>query len=398
MRAGFLERHLYSSFAEAVKQELPLNSIYLGDTLDYMRGLPDSCVDLVVSSPPYNLGKEYELRGSLAVYLEQQATVLGECCRLLKDTGSLFWQVGAFSDRGRLIPLDVRFFPILERLGMIPRNRIIWVRQHGLHGRRKFSCRHETILWFTKNDEYVFDLDAIRVPQKYPNKKHYRGDRKGELSCHPDGKNPGDIWIFRNVKHNHEEQTIHPCQFPEDLVARIVLSTTRPSDVVLDPYMGVGTVAVVSRDCNRHFLGAELDGAYYAVAVRRLSGEPDKSNAFPNLKTLRSYVERTGEPVGNFNFDMQVGKSPTEGSKARIYPESHHLSELYARLDYEEGVFAADIRGEKRPTDKIEKRRQIEKRKERIKEVKNQPALFGDEPAVNDVPRFDSDYGPGDQG
>ena len=125
---------------------------------------------------------------------------------------------------------------------------------------------------------------------------------------------------------------------------------------------------------------------------------PDQVEDFISITVLRSYVERTGEPVGNFNFDMQVGKSPTEGSKARIYPESHHLSELYARLDYEEGVFAADIRGEKRPTDKIEKRRQIEKRKERIKEVKNQPALFGDEPAVNDVPRFDSDYGPGDQG
>src|SRR5205823_2138737 len=102
-------------------------------------------------------------------------------------------------------------------------------------------------------------------------KKHYRGDRKGELSCNPDGKNPGDIWLFRNVKHNHEEQTIHPCQFPEDLIARIILSTTNEGGMVLDPYMGAGTVAVVASQNGRHYLGAETDERYYSVAIRRLS-------------------------------------------------------------------------------------------------------------------------------
>jgi adenine-specific DNA-methyltransferase len=193
-----------------------------------------------------------------------------------------------------IVPLDVRFFPILESLGMIPRNRIVWARQHGLHATKKFSCRHETILWFTKSDRYTFNLDAIRVPQKYQNKKHFRGEKKGELSCNPDGKNPGDIWLFRNVKHNHEEQTIHPCQFPEDLIARIVLAATNPGDVVLDPFMGAGTVAVVARDNRRHFLGAELDADYHKVAMQRLAGEPDELGVFPNLKTLRDYVERTG--------------------------------------------------------------------------------------------------------
>ena len=125
-----------------------------------------------------------------------------------------FWQVGSYAKNGLLIPLDVRIFPILEDLGLLPRNRIVWVRTHGVHARRKFSARHETVLWFTKTDDYKFNLDAIRVPQKYQNKKAWRGDKKGELTCHPDGKNPGDIWVFRNVKHNHEEQTTHPAQFP----------------------------------------------------------------------------------------------------------------------------------------------------------------------------------------
>lgn len=172
---------------------LPLDQIYLGDCLELLRSLPDGCIDLVVSSPPYNLGKEYEARTALEHYLEEQTAVLTECARVLKPTGSVFWQVGAFSDRGILVPLDIRFFPILESLGLQPRNRIMWIRQHGLHASRKFSCRHETILWFTKSDDYIFDLDPIRVPQKYKNKKHYRGDRKGELVLPADEKQPASF-------------------------------------------------------------------------------------------------------------------------------------------------------------------------------------------------------------
>ncbi|MBD1929737.1 site-specific DNA-methyltransferase [Trichocoleus sp. FACHB-90] len=334
-----------------MREKLPLDRIFLGNCIELLGSLPDECVDLVVSSPPYNLGKEYEAKQALEIYLKEQTLVLQECSRILKNTGSLFWQVGAFSERGMLIPLDIRFFPILESCGLIPRNRIIWARQHGLHAQKKFSCRHETILWFTKSNEYTFNLDAIRVPQKYQNKKHYRGDRKGQLSCNPDGKNPGDIWMFRNVKHNHEEQTIHPCQFPEDLIARIVLATTRKGEVVFDPYIGSGTVAVVARNYERHFMGAELESKYHHVALRRLCGEPDDNNCFPNLKTLRDYVEKTSLPIEKFRFDMQVGKKPSERSKAKIYPEEHHLQEMQERLFYEEAAFAADLREQERPID-----------------------------------------------
>lgn len=323
---------------------VPLDQLHNGDCLKYLKRLPDSCVDLVVSSPPYNVGKEYEARRALDLYLEEQTTVLTECVRVLKATGSLFWNVGTFAETGVHVPLDIRFFPILEKLGLLPRNRIIWVRQHGLHATRKFSGRHETILWFTKSDDYYFDLEPIRVPQKYPGKTHYRGERRGELSCNPNGKNPGDIWVFRNVKHNHEEQTIHPCQFPEDLIARIVLSTTRPRQVVLDPYMGTGTVAVVARDHGRRFLGAELDARYFDVATRRLSGLPDAKGYFANLKSLRNYIERTGESITKFRFDMQVGDRATEREKARIFPEEYHLKELEDRLSLEEDAFAAKVR------------------------------------------------------
>jgi adenine-specific DNA-methyltransferase len=326
-----------------------LDRIVNSDCLELLRSLPDESVDLVVSSPPYNIGKEYEAKRELEHYLDDQRAVLQECHRVLKPTASIFWQVGSFSHKGTLVPLDVKFFPILEDLGMLPRNRIVWVRQHGLHATKKFSGRHETILWFTKGDEFFFDLDAVRVPQKWQNKKSHRGDNKGELSCNPEGKNPGDVWVFQNVKHNHEEQTIHPAQFPEGLIARIVLATTPKGGVVLDPYMGTGTTAVVARDHGRHYLGAELNGDYHAVALRRLNGLPDERGYFPNLKTLRAYVTRTGEPIEKFRFDVQVGKVASDGSKAKIYPEEYHAVQLTERLQYEADAFEAKIAGKPIP-------------------------------------------------
>ncbi len=327
------------------------NTIFDGDCMELLSILPDGSVDLIVSSPPYNLGKAYESRQVLDDYIEQQAKVLSECARVLSSRGSIFWQVGSYSNAGSLIPLDIRFFPVLEDLGLIPRNRIAWVRQHNLHARNKFSARYETVLWFTKTDDYVFNLDAIRVPQKYQNKKAWRGENRGELTCNPDGKNPGDIWIFRNVKHNHEEQTVHPCQFPEDMIARIVLSASQPGGVVLDPYMGCGTVAVVARDHDRVFVGAELDPHYRTVALARLSGEPDEVGVFANLKTLRSYVEKHGDDISRYRFAVQSGSKPSARNNSRIFSEEHHLAEMEGRFSYEEACFAADIRGEDRPED-----------------------------------------------
>lgn len=330
--------------------KLKFDHVHLGDCLAWLRSLPSESVDCVISSPPYNIGKAYETRAQLNVYLEQQTAVLRECYRVLKLTGSIFWQVGSYSLAGTLVPLDVRFFPILEDLGLIPRNRIMWVRQHGLHARKKFSARHESILWFTKSDDYIFNLDAIRVPQKYQNKKSWRGQNKGELTCNPLGKNPGDIWSFQNVKHNHEEQTIHPAQFPEAMVARMVLATTGSGQVVMDPYMGTGTVAVVARDHGRHYVGAEIDREYFEVLQRRIAGVPDASGCFANLKVLRDYCARTGHSAGDFRFDVQVGNKAGGREKARIFPEQYHLEQLEQRLAIEEDAFVDRLEEDARAT------------------------------------------------
>lgn len=324
---------------------LRLDQVTLVDCLPWLRSLPDESVDLVVSSPPYNIGKEYEQRRALSVYLDEQRQVLAECVRVLKPSGSVFWQVGSYSSEGSLIPLDVRFFPILEDLGLIPRNRIAWVRPHGLHARNKFSARYETVLWFTKGKDYKFNLDSVRVPQKYQNKKSHRGANKGELSSNPLGKNPGDVWLFQNVKHNHEEQTVHPAQFPEDMITRIVMSATDEGDVVLDPYMGTGTVAVVARDHGRHFIGAELDSGYHEIAVRRIAGVPNEDGVFPNLKTLRDYCERNGLDPQRFRFEVQTAASASGRAATRVFPEQHHQEQLEVRLAEEEGAFGDRVRG-----------------------------------------------------
>ena len=247
-----------------------LVSFQRGDCLDLLATMPPGAARLVVTSPPYNIGKAYEESRTLEEYVAAQARVIEECVRVLAHDGSLCWQTGNYVRDGEIVPLDALLFPIFRNLGLKMRNRIVWHFEHGLHCTKRLSGRYETISWFTKSDDYVFDVDAIRVPQKYPNKRHFKGPRAGQLSGNPLGKNPGDVWIFPNVKNNHVEKTEHPCQFPVELVERLVLSMTAPGDLVLDPYMGVATAAVGALRHGRRAAGAELDPDYHRIGVERI--------------------------------------------------------------------------------------------------------------------------------
>jgi len=244
--------------------------LYQGDCLELLREIPDEFVKLVVTSPPYNLGKEYETRLSIEKYLAQQREVIEQCVRALRPEGSICWQVGNYVENGEIIPLDVKLYPIFEDLGLRMRNRIIWHFGHGLHASKRFSGRYEVIMWFTKGDNYTFNLDPVRVKQKYPKKKHFKGPNKGKLSGNPLGKNPSDVWEIPNVKANHVEKTEHPCQFPVELVERLVLSMTNPGDWVLDPFMGVGTSAVAALIHDRKAIGAEVVPKYTEIAKERI--------------------------------------------------------------------------------------------------------------------------------
>ncbi len=244
--------------------------VFPGDCLELLHGCPAERMQLIVTSPPYNLGKEYEKRLDLKAYLQQQAQVIEQCVRCLAPTGSLCWQVGNYVDNGAIVPLDAVLYPIFSDLGLKLRNRIIWHFEHGLHCTKRLSGRYETIMWFTRTDEYVFHLDPIRVPQKYPGKKHFKGPKAGSYSCNPRGKNPGDVWLIPNVKSNHVEKTDHPCQFPVELIERLVLSLTNPGDWVLDPFLGTGTSIIAAVRHGRRGAGAEMHSRYVRLARQRI--------------------------------------------------------------------------------------------------------------------------------
>lgn len=240
------------------------------DNLTFMRPLKDGSMKLIVTSPPYNIGKKYERRTPLDLYVESQAQVISECIRLLHPNGSLCWQVGNHVNKGEIFPLDTILYPIFKQHGLKLRNRIIWHFGHGLHCQNRLSGRYETILWFTKSDKYTFNLDPIRIPSKYPGKKYYKGPNRGKLSGNPLGKNPSDIWEIPNVKSNHVEKTIHPCQFPIELIERLVLPMTEEGDSVFDPYVGVGTTVVAAIKHGRVGYGCDVVQDYIDVAWERI--------------------------------------------------------------------------------------------------------------------------------
>ncbi len=255
----------YHSEADAV--------IFHGDCRDLMAHMPNGVVQLIVTSPPYNVGKKYEERVQLEDYLRRERFVIDLAIDKLAPGGSICWQVGNHVVDGEVYPLDILLYSFFKERGLRLRNRIVWTFEHGLHCTNRLSGRHETILWFTKgrpDGSYTFNLDPIRVPQKYPGKKHFKGPKVGQPSANPLGKNPGDVWNIPNVKHNHPEKTVHPCQFPIELVERLVLALTNPGDAVLDPYMGVGSSLAAAVMHQRVAVGADMVKDYVKIARERV--------------------------------------------------------------------------------------------------------------------------------
>lgn len=256
------------ALADIVKHS---HAVWQGDTERMLSALPNvPLFDLVVSSPPYNIGKSYEKKAALDDYLAWQARILDLIIPRIKETGSLCWQVGNFMENGEIVPLDIEMAPIFKRHGLKLRNRIIWHFGHGLHNKHRFSGRYEVVMWYSKTDDYYFDVDPVRVPSKYPGKRHFKGPNKGKLSGNPRGKNPEDVWSIPNVKANHIEKTDHPCQFPVGLIERLVLSLTKPGQLVFDPFAGVGSAGVAAALHDRRFWGCELVPHYASQAKQRI--------------------------------------------------------------------------------------------------------------------------------
>ncbi len=290
------------------------SEVYCGDTLQYLQKFQPAKFDLIVTSPPYNIGKSYEVKSTIEKYLQSQEKIIKELVKVLSDKGSICWQVGNYVDKGEIFPLDIYYYQIFKSFGLKLRNRIIWHFGHGLHASNRFSGRYETILWFTKGDDYIFNLDNVRVPSKYPGKLHFKGNKKGQPSGNPLGKNPSDIWEIvvkdwenelwdiPNVKSNHPEKTEHPCQFPVELVERCVLALTNENSWVLDPFAGVGSSLIAAVKNNRNAIGIDKEDAYCKLSKERIQ----------QLKEGKLKLRPINKPIHKPSANDKVAQVPAE--------------------------------------------------------------------------------------
>lgn len=311
--------------------------LHTGDCLDLLRDIPNGTIQLVVTSPPYNVGKAYETRKSLERYLEEQRPIIAECIRVLAPNGSLCWQVGNFVEKGKagsIVPLDILLYPVFAEHGLKLRNRVVWHFEHGLNCTKRLSGRYETICWYTKSDSYFFDLDAVRVPQKYPGKKHFKGPKAGQYSCNPLGKNPGDVWIFPNVKSNHVEKTAHPCQFPVELVERLVLSMTRKGDWVLDPYAGVGTTVAAAVRNGRRGAGAEIVREYSTIARTRIEAAAAGRLKVRERDTPVFDPDKAGNALRTAPWQLSATASDKAGTERVAGKAANQMLLLEERAEY----------------------------------------------------------------
>lgn len=291
-----------------------------GDCLNVLKEIEDGKFDLILTSPPYNIGKSYETKTSIEKYLETQEEIISELVRTISEKGNLCWQVGNYVNKGEIFPLDIYYYQIFKKYGLKLRNRIIWHFGHGLHASNRFSGRYETILWFSKTDDYIFNLDNVRIPSKYPGKRHFKGPKKGQISGNPLGKNPSDIWEIiehdwdkgmwniPNVKSNHPEKTEHPCQFPIELVERCVLALTDVGSWVLDPFAGVGSTVIGAIKNDRNGMGIEKEKKYCKIANKRIN----------DLKEGKLKIRPLNKPIHKPRGNDKVAQIPKEWANLEL--------------------------------------------------------------------------------
>lgn len=246
--------------------EIELNRIYQRDCIEGMRMIPDGSVDIAVTSPPYNIGKCYEKRTPIEEYSDWSRQYFTEVYRVLRPNRSFLLQVGQYIDHAtNNIPLPYILYPILISVGFKLRQEIVWRVRGGMQAKRKLTGQHEKVLWLYKGDCLPdFFLDDIRV------KEWAAIDSRNN----PNGKNPTDVWDFNRVAGNSAEKTEHPCQFPQEMIRRIIRGWSQHGDIVLDPFMGSGTTAVAATLEGRNFIGFETAPEYIEIANKRLDSIP----------------------------------------------------------------------------------------------------------------------------
>ncbi len=264
--------------------EAPNCLIYHQDCLEGMRLLNYELIDLTITSPPYNIGKEYERVLSLSDYITWCETWIYEVYRLTKPNGTFWLNLGYTSlpDTAKAIPLPYLLWSVIPFFLM---QEIVWNYGAGVAGKKFFSPRNEKFLWFVKNqEEYIFNLDAVRDPNvKYPNQK-----KNGKIKVNPLGKNPTDVWQFPKVtsgkNRSSTERTAHPAQFPIAVIDRIIRASSNVGQTILDPFMGSGTCAEVALRNQRAIIGFEINPMYCEVIANRLESLMTQTTLFDETR------------------------------------------------------------------------------------------------------------------
>jgi len=249
-----------------------------GNAISEMKNIPSETVDLIIADPPYNLGKDYGNNHDtkeFAEYLEFSKNWLTQAHRVLKQSGTIYVFMGF-----RFISY---LYDILEReFGLFFNSWIVWHYTQGIGKTKGFSPRHDDILMFTKSKNFIFNLDEVRVPQKY-----YR--ERNNMR----GANPGDVWEFSHVHYCHENRQNHPTQKPEGLIERMVLASSNEGSLVLDPFLGSGTTLRVCQQLNRMGVGIELNPDYIEMVYQRLKKE------FSSFDSVDPRMERVPHDLRN---------------------------------------------------------------------------------------------------
>jgi adenine-specific DNA-methyltransferase len=244
--------------------------IYNLDCLEAMTILPDESINLTVTSPPYNIGKEYENLLPLDDYINWCKKWITEVYRLTLCDGAFWLNLGYLSIKNRAKAIPISYL-LWDKIPFYLIQEIVWNYGAGVAGSKFFSPRNEKFLWYVKNSEtYTFNLDDIRDPNvKYPNQK-----KNGKIRVNPLGKNPTDVWEFPKVtsgqNRSSKERTPHPAQFPSAVIQRIIQASSHQNQIVLDPFLGSGTTAMVALDLNRLVIGFEIREDYCDIAANRI--------------------------------------------------------------------------------------------------------------------------------
>lgn len=244
--------------------------IYQGDCMEYLQRIDPGSIPLTVTSPPYNIGKEYESICDIDDYLDWCESWIRQIHRVTSVDGAFWLNLGyvSLAERAKAIPIP---YLLWDRVPFFLLQEIVWNYGAGVATKHSFSPRNEKFLWYVKNpDEYVFNLDEVRDPNvKYPNQK-----KNGKLKCNPLGKNPTDVWQFAKVTsgkdRSSKERTPHPAQFPIAVVDRIVKACSVPGDVILDPFLGSGSMIEAALRNDRLAIGFELNPKYVELAASRI--------------------------------------------------------------------------------------------------------------------------------